>query len=359
MRLTSISIRKILYWFLPPVLYKIYNSLHLKFFGQSELNAEGFLGSALLAQLRVKKLSYFFDDRVIGEFCDSMEKDNNLNQPVETRNSGNQQYLNDLVENGVCKIEGLFDEESVNQEHNALANILNGLKQRATDLVEEHGRDSGLNIAENHYGVKVNFELMSKIMRVWDIETVQANLNLFKGNPDILDVCSSYFGGSVGPSRLYAEYKYDINAYDPNFQLHSDSPFRQLKVFILLNDVTEESAPLVYYKKTQKVEDWRIMKDLIDFTNYNKKYNFSFGFGRLAMQKLNSKFPNLSGGETLVTGKAGDVIICETRGVHGGSPLLRGHRLQLGMTFQALGTPDIGNVSSRVKSLTANSISTG
>lgn len=261
-----------------------------------------------------------------------------------------------MVENGICVISGLFDEKNIIQEHKSLSEKLSGLKKRTSELIEEHGKDSGTNIAESHYGVRVNFELMSKILRIWDIDKVQNSLTAFKTNNTILDICKSYFGGNIGPSGLYAEYKYDTNSYDPNFQLHSDSPFRQLKVFILLNDITEKNAPLVYYKKSHKFEDWRIMKDLIDFTNYNKKYYFSFGFGKLAMSKMASKFPNLSEHETLVTGKAGDVIICETRGVHGGSPLEQGHRLQLGMVFQALGATDIGNIPNKIKSLTANSV---
>lgn len=358
MKLSSISVRKISYWFLPPVMYKVFNSFHLKIFGQSQLNGDRFQGLNLLDKLRSNKFSHFFDERVIEDFCDAMERDNKMNQPRKTRESGNQKYLDELVENGICVIRGLFDESTVSQEHDALASTLEPVKERAAELVKEHGKDSGLNISETHFGLRIDFELMSKIIRIWHIEKVQSNLKLFKENASIYDVCSSYFGGSIGPSGIYAEYKYDTKSYDPNFQLHSDSPFRQLKVFILLNDITEKNAPLVYYKKTQKVEDWRIMKDLIDFTNYNKKYNFSFGFAKLAMTKLSKKFPDLCGPEMLVTGKAGDVIICETRGVHGGSPLLEGHRLQLGMVFQALGTIDIGNIPNKVKSLTANSIET-
>lgn len=359
MKLSSLSLRKISFWLLPPILSRFFNYLYLKIFGQSALNDNESSGHAILTDLKTKKFSYFFDERVIEEFCDEMNKDNKLNQPVETKYRENQTYLNDLVESGLCVIRGLFDDEFVSQEHTALAELLEGLKQRTEELVSEHGSSSGLNISEHHFGLRADFELMSKIMRVWEIDRVQKSLVPFKNNPTVLDICRSYFGGNTASANLYAEYKYDSNSYDPNYQLHSDSPFRQLKVFMLLNDVAEENAPLVYYTKTQKVDDWRIMKDLIDFTNYNKKYNFSFGFGKLAMAKMSQKFPNLSGGQTLVTGKAGDVIIIETRGVHGGSPLLSGHRLQLGLGFQALGTPDIGNISNRVKALTANSIATG
>ncbi|MDC0172521.1 phytanoyl-CoA dioxygenase family protein [Gammaproteobacteria bacterium] len=359
MNLSSISLRKISFWLLPPIFNRFYDYLYLKILGQSPLNKNTYSGQAVLTDLKAKKFSYFFDERVIEEFCDEMSKDNKLNRPIETKNSENQVYLNDLVENGVCVIRGLFDKEIVNQEHTSLTTLLDPLKARTEELVAEQGEDSGLNVSEEHFGLKTDFELMSKIMRVWGIDRVQKNLALFKEDATVLDICRSYFGGNMGSANLYAEYKYDSNSYDPNFQLHSDSPFRQLKVFMLLNDIGEENAPLVYYRKSHKVEDWRVMKDLIDFTNYNKKYNFSFGFGKLAMTKMAKKFPHLTSPEMLVTGKAGDVIICETRGVHGGSPLLEGHRLQLGMVFQALGTADIGNISSRVKSLTANSVSVG
>lgn len=358
MNIKSLSLRKVSYWILPPIFYKIFNTLHLKFYGQVPLNNGNFEGTDVIRELRNKKFSYFFDERIISDFCDEIDKDNLINQPVLTRNKKNQKYLDDLTQTGLCVIKGLFEKKNVSKKHDELVTFLSKLKERASELVAEHGKESGLNVAESHSGVQVNFELMSNIMRVWDIDLVQKNLLVFKEDPTISDVCNSYFGGNAGTSRLYAEYKYDPGAYDPNFQLHSDTPFRQLKVFMLLNDISEENAPLVYYKKSHKIDDWRLMKDLLDFSNYNKKYNFSFGFAKLAMTKMAQNFPNITDHEMLVTGKAGDVIICETRGVHGGSPLVQGHRLQLGLVYSSLGTLDMGNIPNKIKSLTSNSIPT-
>ena len=328
----------------------------MKMFGQIELNNNKTQGVSEIQELRVKRFGYFFDDRIIDEFCDAIHKENSTNQPISTRDKSNQKYLDELNHNGLCVIKDLFEKGRVNKEHDKLLSSLLDLKARASELANSHGQASGVNIAENHKGMRVNFEIMSNIIRIWDVDIAQKSLADFKDNPIIYDICSSYFGGSMNTSNLYAEYKWDKTSYDPNLHLHADTPFRQLKVFVLLNDINEKNAPFIYFKKTHRMGGWRMMKDLLDFSSFNKKFTSSFGFSRLEMAKLSANYPDLSDSESLITGQAGDVIIVETRGVHGGTSLQEGHRLQLGLVYSSLGTQDMSNIPNRIKSLTSNSV---
>ena len=89
MNLQSLSLRKVSYWILPPIFFRLLNTLHLRFFGQVSLNSRGGEGTNVIRELREKKFSYFFDERVINMFCDEIEKDNSTNQPVATKDKKN------------------------------------------------------------------------------------------------------------------------------------------------------------------------------------------------------------------------------------------------------------------------------
>jgi hypothetical protein len=65
MNIKSLSLRKVSYWILPPIFFRIFNTLHLKFYGQVPLNNGNFEGTDVIRELRNKKFSYFFDERII------------------------------------------------------------------------------------------------------------------------------------------------------------------------------------------------------------------------------------------------------------------------------------------------------
>ena len=349
------NLSKLTYLLLPPLVSKL--ALRAKNRMQKRKKIETRQLRIDLDKLRHRGWSYFFDDKVVREFCDHLEHDARANQPIGTAAECNGQYLEDLLTKGYCVIKGQFEDQTIREWHDMLKPRLTASAQRCEELVAFHGLASMRNIQEMHHGDKTNFELVSGIARMWDVHISHPDLIKFHQNPVIRDVVGSYFGGNLNESSVYVEYKSKINRFDPNIHYHADSPFRLLKVWLLLNDVGPMNAPLVYCEKTHNINDWRILRDLLEFSKYNKKHRASYAhFSRMELAHLANDFNDMCMHEKQVTGKAGDIIIADTRGVHGGTNLMEGYRLQLGMVFTGLGNHSIDEVPDRVKKLSRDSL---
>ena len=139
-------------------------------------------------------------------------------------------------------------------------------------------------------------------------------------------------------------------------EAHMDSPFKMIKVFLLLNDISIKNAPFSYYKKSHIFNQWRILKDLLEFSQCNKKYYSAYGnYGDIELNKLMKDYPEFISSRIDMTGKAGDIIISDNRGVHQGNVLYDWYRLQLGMVFSPLSNFDIGNIPKHVTSMVRSS----
>ncbi len=275
---------------------------------------------------------------------------------MATRNHKNQKYLDDLIEHGYCVVSGEFPVEMIREWHDDLKPVMDGASKRCDELVTTHGLVSMRNIQEQYLERKTNFELVSGVIRRWDAHLSHPGLLSFLHNETICDIVGSFFGGNTNESSVYVEYKNKVDWYEPNTSYHSDSPFRIVKVWLLLNDVGPRNGPLVYCGKTQNIGDWRVLRDLLEFSKYNKKYQaFYAHFGRIELAHLANDFSNLCAHEKQITGKAGDIIIADTRGVHGGSTLREGYRLQLGSVFTGLGNVFIGDIPDEIKNLSKDS----
>ena len=345
------NIEKIIYYLTPPLFWKLYQKFKptRKLYNQQHFNSGTMIEE--LKKLKNKGFNYFFNKEVIEAFCDSMELDLKISQPIDPKIESNNQYLDELTRNGFCKITNLIKKESVKIIHDQIMEIIKPLEQRVDDLISEHGIDSGQNIQEKHQGLQVNFELNNGVIRLWDLQKLYKIINSeFLNNPVIIDVCKSYLGGNINDSRVYAEYKFKKHLLDPNLRAHCDSPFRMLKVFLLLNDIELENAPFIYYKKSHNFNQWRILKDLLEFSQVNKQFFSAYGnYGDLELSKIVRNFPEMISKKEILTGKAGDVIITDNRGIHQGSILKKGYRLQLGLGFSPLANTNIEETPLHVK----------
>ena len=353
------NIRKFTYLVTPPVLFRLFNKIEIAVSkrGQgTKINGDN-SAHQYLYNFRRDKFNYFFDDKIVEDFCEFMTNIHCQNMPIKTNKQKNQAYLNELTDDGYCTISNLFSPSDIKQIHDQLFAAMNPLKERAKELRKELGKNTGINKQEVHRDMQVNYELMSGIIRAWDVEKINPNINIFRHQEDILDICASYFGGNLNESRVYAEYKHIKYEADGNFFTHADTPAKQLKVFLLLNDIGTDNAPFIYYKKSHTINEWRLMRDFLEFSQYNKKHHAFYNVvGPSEMARLATDFPDMSSFVTEVTGKAGDIIIAETYGVHGGSILKKDYRLQLAMGFTCLGGFDVGNVATSIKKKAKDSL---
>ncbi len=87
---------------------------------------------------------------------------------------------------------------------------------------------------------------------------------------------------------------------------------RQTKFILYLSDVTESNGPFQYVKGSESV--WGMLKDFI-------KYGINPANSRVPDEKVELIIKKEPSRLVTVTGKAGTVLIANTRGIHRGMPL--------------------------------------
>jgi hypothetical protein len=333
-------LNKLAYLLTPPALYRLYTKLTKKNSRTVDGNSAPLANDKnFLKEFRKKRMSFFFDDKMIDEFCDYMESHFFTNAPIPAKNKTSQPYLDQLINNGYCKIEGLFSKEQITQWHDIVYPEISGEISEFHALKKEHGIASGKDINLTRGDVRYCHDLRSGIIRAWSIASLDPSINTaFRDNKTINDIVNSYLSGKSNESTVYADFKGIPLCKDGNLNLHADDIFKQVKVFLPLNNITTENAPFVYYGKSHRPHEWRLLRDFIAFTRLNiKLHATNTSWNDYEMCRLAEDYPEITDHEDIVTANAGDVIIADTRGIHGGSLLHSGYRLQLGTSYSMLG----------------------
>lgn len=131
----------------------------------------------------------------------------------------------------------------------------------------------------------------------------------------------------------YLDYKAKIGGRDPNVDYHIDHWKLRFKAFLLLQDVFDDEAPFVYVIGSHREERWR--------RRWDWGYQHREAAGALLRPEQVQRIRRRYGFEERVfTGNAGDLILANTRGIHRGTVLKRGTRLQLVNLFAMNGPPD-------------------
>lgn len=101
---------------------------------------------------------------------------------------------------------------------------------------------------------------------------------------------------------------------------HRDSPYtNQFKTIIYLTDVCEENGPFQYIKGSHKRGSYKKVSEVLKGYNYGKM--------RFSDEEVGLVTKHVDGLSNLtVTGKAGDMLLVNTRGLHRGKPLTNGIR---------------------------------
>lgn len=206
----------------------------------------------------------------------------------------------DLVTDGVTLIRRAYSIGSMEQRHTDALRIINAVRYRhdTTDAVI-YG-DDGI------YRKYIKQE------------------NQFPTQQWITDIALNHMRHCKCVTK-YLDYKPDIT-HDYTTIPHFDSWKSQIKIFTLLSDVTEENAPFVYWKGTHLNQPWRYRFDEAIASGDD------VGSAGLVPPHI---LRDLGFKPTVFTGKAGDVIIADTRGVHRASNLRSGYRLQIVEKFIA------------------------
>ena len=218
-------------------------------------------------------------------------------------------YLIKLGEDGYVKINNFFDPEFIN------------LVKLSFDECYKNNFDNfffNKNISSKNFQDKIDVNNVSQITNYVSLKNPILSLpqiTLFL-NKRLYNLIQSYFKSQIGLTsiNLRKSFVNNLNDADTNFYHKDENSWNLLKVFIYLNDVGNNSGPFVYVKKTHKdlslniLKNYRISDDVIN-------NNFS-----------QDKIVNL-------TGKVGDIIIANTRGLHKGKKVISDERNMLTFTF--------------------------
>jgi hypothetical protein len=294
---------------------------------------------AFLRELRQKKMKFFFEsEEIIDSFVNDMEE-NFVRFEPRTPEPGNWKYVNALVQDGVTRVENFLTKEQTDD-------LVGYLKPRAEAFHQELVEQCGPVDACSSYrwislpaDKNVQFDSLGGIMRVRGIENYYSAIrDCFINDPRVEDIAQSYLGGMAVRKEAYLDYKCVQYSRDPNLVPHMDKPFRCLKFFLPLQDVTDENGPFTYYKGTHRIRDWRMLNDLAYYAGLNRRYgqHCHDKFSLLALSRIEAEYPEEVAMETFPV-KAGDLIIADVRGIHAGESLRKGTRLQLVHPVEMLG----------------------
>lgn len=158
-------------------------------------------------------------------------------------------------------------------------------------------------------------------------------LELFFENEKINNLVRSYFSENAEQLRTFVRTKENtgpVSSFE-NFY-HFDAFKNRVKVFLYLNEVTQEQAPVAYLKQSHKSGYWRFFEELDMFTMYKKNEkgyasdDISAYIGCYFPHKIEKLKRKLNFEEIICTGQAGTIIIFDAKGLHKATQLLRGKR---------------------------------
>ena len=333
---------KFLYEVTPPGVSKLIKKFRIKKSTPSseKIKANQSVTEELIKKLRNEKMNLFIADETIDAFCDLMQEQFIGSQPLPTKGVKNQELCDQLQSDGFIVIRIFLDPDLIDKIAESVEMYSQDTILRFNEIKASNPLYCKDDVHENIDGLRFCYDLSSSIIRIHGLHTkIPLIQEILLESNQINDIIKSYLGGKViGGEAAYADYKAFPGTYDSNLLMHTDDCFKKVKTFLPLYDITDDNAPFVYYKGSHKFNEWRLLKDLLMFSNYNKEYVSSYYYyNTIELEKMANKYRELSSGEQRVSVKKGDLIIADTRGVHGGSILNKGYRLQLGSTYAQLG----------------------
>lgn len=203
--------------------------------------------------------------------------------------------------------------------------VIEALQKAALSLAQDLRREG-----ESKYPESIIYA-DDGIYRLRNIEKYIPGFLPILENSTIQELVSAYGGRNILAEKNYLDYKPDVGKHDETTAPHMDQWLTSVKVFTLLTDVTPDQAPFVYWRKSHLDWPWRRN---FDYDNWTGSETGSAGICPPSILAARCS-PKGSLEKITVTGKAGTVIIADTRTFHRASNLYQGCRLQIVQKFPA------------------------
>lgn len=146
------------------------------------------------------------------------------------------------------------------------------------------------------------------VARIFHADRIHPDVEAFRNDPFVMEVASRIF--EVPFYSILAIYQHNNDAMDgaTTRGYHIDGFAKELKAFLYLEDVVEESGPFTFVPGSHRDRWLRIRKEV--FRNV----------GDAPTSISPEDYPEGEEREVQLTGPAGSLIIADTRGVHRGAP---------------------------------------
>ena len=165
------------------------------------------------------------------------------------------------------------------------------------------------------------------LYRVYDVDQMFPEARLLIDDPVIQDIVNAYLAGHAVHSRTCIELRDtpgDEEALTEHLMPHFDNYYREIKVWLLMCDVTMTNGPMRFYSKTHKFGHWRNLQEYLFYTG--GLYRQAVVVHPYAIRMFRESSPEWAGVQRVYcTGSAGTVIIADTRGLHRAWPLVPGN----------------------------------
>lgn len=190
-------------------------------------------------------------------------------------------------------------------------------------------------VAEGRYGgpLRTLCREDDGLFRLYGVEEeLSPASRAFYDSPFLAGIADALTTTGMHSKDRYVDYKSKVGAWDPNVDYHVDHWKTRFKAFLLLEDVTEDQAPFHFVVGSHREAPWRERWDW----GYQQHETAGGLLGRADVDRIRADHGY---DERVYTGRAGDVILANTRGIHRGSVLRRGTRLML-VNLYAMNGPD-------------------
>jgi hypothetical protein len=162
---------------------------------------------------------------------------------------------------------------------------------------------------------------------------------ILKDHPVINDLVDAYMSNNKEFWDLALEVRCvppDWDAVLADCQPHCDHVFREVKVYLALDDITHRNGAMVYWTGTHRMGEWRKLPDYL--SSIGGVWGESHILSGNAMASLMARCPELSDCRQIYCElKAGSILVCDTRGVHRTSYLHTGERWHIYSTYSMSG----------------------
>ena len=330
---------KLLGYLLTPPIFKWISKKRLR--NKKELSEGNSSFLLALNELESQGIEYFISPDMVQKFCRAKKLsyfDPDSSAPYIT-DPRLQKNLNELCDDGFTVVKNVLSISSLEDINSKLVPIAEDGIVKLRDLRDIHdSRTSSKVVKEVKDDITALHNLYDGVTRFRGIESVCPALENLGMGTDLHKICESYLGGTVSPSKTYLDVKGVADASDSSVGLHGDSFTKICKVFIALEDISDDNAPFLYFARSHKQHKWRLFKDLLEFSNINSRYHDYFSmYNILSMFKVSEEDNGIDIKPLRIPLKAGDAIIADTAGIHGATDLISGRRLQIGLVFESRG----------------------